>query len=305
MDKKEIEERYSLIETIKIIGLEVSEIIPVKAPAFTLKIVEKTIIDKKKIEEFYYLIETIKIIELKLSEIIIREDPDFILKIGKKTIGAEVRGYYIDAGQKKGSKARAVEEYDNYIMEMVNEKVKKNSNLKGIMGSFTFKNQDRPEKKELTMFIDELIKCAIESINKDKNAKEIGVELTDAHSILKKYLLFFTLNKLPFQWSLTRGGSVGFSEENLIKVIQPKIEKTTKYKKSGNFDELWLIVGGGIFYSQVVPPLRFVEDGLKNFNKLDNILKTSGFSKIYLCFRSDNEAVFEWPGWNKIEPKTS
>jgi len=265
--------------------------------------------DKKKIEEWYYLNETIEIIGLKVSEIIWKCPdhficPDFILKIGKKKIGAEVTGYYLDAGRKKGSRLRAVEEYDNDIMEMVNKKVRENSNLKGIRGSFSFKNQVRPKKTELRTFLDELIRCAIESIN--KNFKEsIDVELTDAYPILKKYLLFFRLDKLAFRWDLTRGGTVDFSEANLIKVIQPKIGKATEYKKSSGINELWLIVGGGIFDSQVVPPLRFVEDGLKNFNKLDSVLKTSGFNKTYLCFRSDNEAVYEWPGWIKIESKTS
>jgi hypothetical protein len=94
--------------------------------------------DKKKVEEFYYLIETIETIGLKPSEIIVRETPDFIFKIEEKTIGTEVTEYHIDAGQKNGSKARAAEESYSYIVEIVNEKLKKNSNLESIWVHLVF-----------------------------------------------------------------------------------------------------------------------------------------------------------------------
>jgi len=263
--------------------------------------------DKKKIEEFYYLIETIETIGLKLSEIIVREDPDFILKIGKKTIGAEVTGYHIDAGQKKGSEARTAEESYSYIVEMVNEKLKKNSNLESIWAHLAFNYPYYPQKVDLEKFSDDLIKFTTESIRKNKNLKEMNLKPTDDYPLLKKCLKSVTLWREPFPFihffMHDYSGNIGLSEENLINVIQPKIEKITKYKKSGNFDELWLIVGSGRFHSQVIPPLCFVESELKEFKKLDNVLENSGFSKIYLCFRSNNEAVFEWPGWNKIEPK--
>lgn len=263
--------------------------------------------DKKKVEEFYYLIETIETIGLKPLEIIVRETPDFILKTEKKTIGTEVTEYHIDAGQKNGSKARAAEESYSYIVEIVNEKLKKNSNLESIWAHLAFNYPYYPRKADLEKFSDELIRFTTESISENKNFKEMNLKPTDDYPLLKKFLESVTLYRepLPFIHFFTEeyGGNISFSEENLINVIQPKIEEIAEYKESGNYDELWLIVGSGRFLSQAIPPLWFVESELKEFKKLDNVLKNSGFSKIYLCFRGNNEAVFEWPGWNKIEPK--
>ena len=262
--------------------------------------------DNKKKEELLYLKEVLKIIGLKVSKIIPGESPDFRLILGKKTIGAEVTEYYIDAGQKKGSNSRAVENYDKCVMEIVNEKVQENSNLKGITGSLSFKNQDRPKKAELETFSDELIGCAIESISKNKNFKEtMDLVLTDAYPMLKKYLLFFTLEKCEFTslWFLTSVGGISFTEENLINVIKPKIDKATKYKKSG-IDELWLLIVCGVLPSQAVTPSWDVDNKLKNFNNLDNILEISSFDKIFLYLRSRGNTVYEWPGWIKGERKT-
>ncbi len=261
------------------------------------------IMDRKEIEERHSLIETIELFGLELSEIIIRENPDFKLKIGEKTIGAEVTGYYIDAGQENGSKARTLEKDDEYIMKIVNEKLRENSNLKDIGGSVSFKNQERPKEAKLRTFLDELERCAVE-YSKNKNFKErIDVELTDDYPTLKKYLSLFTLDKALCRWDLTRGGAVGFSEDNLMKVIQPKIDRATEYKKSG-IDELWVIVGGSIHDSQVVPPPRFVEYELKNSKNLDNALKSSGFNKVYLYF-SFNKVVYEWPKWIRFIRNTA
>jgi len=263
--------------------------------------------DKKKVEEFYYLIETIETIGLKPSEIIVRETPDFIFKIGKKTIGTEVTEYHIDAGQKNGSKARAAEESYSDIVKAVNEKLKKNSNLESIWAHLAFNYPYYPRKADLEKFSDELIRFTTESISKNKDSKKMDLKPTDDYPLLKKCLESVTLYREPLPFihlsTVVYGGNISFPEENLINVIQPKIEEITEYKESGNFDELWLIVGSGRFHSQAIPPLWCVESELKEFKKLDNVLKNSGFSKIYLCFRGNNEAVFEWPGWNKIEPK--
>lgn len=263
--------------------------------------------DKKKVEEFYYLIETIETIGLKPLEIIVRETPDFILKTEKKIIGTEVTEYHIDTGQKNGSKARAAEKSYSYIVEIVNEKLKKNRNLEIIWAHLVFNYPYYPRKADLEKFSDQLIKFTTESISENKNFKEMNLKPTDNYPLLKKFLESVTLSREPLSFihffTEEYGGNISFLEENLINVIQPKIEEIAEYKESGNYDELWLIVGSGRFLSQAIPPLWFVESELKEFKKLDNVLKNSGFSKIYLCFRGNNEAVFEWPGWNKIEPK--
>lgn len=266
--------------------------------------------DKKK-EELGFLKEFLDIVDLKKCSIAPREPPgpDFAITIENKIIGVgvEVTEYYVDAKHNKGgSCSRANETYDDDIRKIVNEKAKENSNLKDIYGSLSFKNQKgRPQKTELEKFADDLIRLAGEFIRKNKNFKEKSLVPDDGYPLLKKFLKSVMLQRVSFSfsWDITYGGSTGLEEKNLINTIKPKLEKRQKYNYN-NFNELWLLVVFGSLFSQVVPRPWAVEDKLRNFDKINRMLKASYFDKVYLYLRND-KTVFKWPGWNKIEPKSS
>ncbi len=277
--------------------------------------------DKKK-EELKFLKESLNIVGFKKCSITplkstqlrgtanrketSTHDPDFKLAIENKIIGVEVTEYYVDAKHSKGgSRSRANETYDD-IRKIVNEKAKENSNLKDIYGSLSLKNQKgRPQKAELEKFADDLIRLVAEFIRKNKNFKEKSLVPEDGYSLLKKFLKSVMLQRVSSSilWDITYGGSTGLEEKNLINTIKPKLEKRQKYNYN-NFNELWLLVVFGSLFSQVVPRPWAIEDKLRNFDKINRMLKTSYFDKVYLYLRND-KTVFKWPGWIKIEPKSS
>jgi hypothetical protein len=265
--------------------------------------------DRKKGNELRFLKEFLDIVDLKKCSIALRESPDFEITIENKMIGIEVTEYYIDANHNKGSLSRANDTYDHdNIMKIVNEKVKKNNNLKGIFGSLSFKNQERPKKAELKKFSDDLIKFTAESICKNKNFKEMDLEPTDDYPLLKKFLNLVMLQRMSppslWDWDITYCGGISFTEENLMNVIKPKVEKQHRYNHN-NFNELWLLVVFGPLFSQAVTPSWDVENKLRNFDKINCMLKTSNFDKVYLYLRSRGNTLFKWPAWIKIKPKTS
>jgi hypothetical protein len=265
-------------------------------------------IDNKKEDDLGFLKEFLATIDLRVQNITPRNppEPDFEVTIGNQSIGIEATGYFMDHKNNKGSNLQAIWKHDRKIMELLDNKAASSNVLKGIWGTLFFKSEKRPSNKELAQFCDEVIKFAEESIcTKIISEKTLHLKPNDKFPLLINYLNLISLFKTNFlpSWQINWFIGVNFTEEQLINVIKPKTEKKHKYSYN-NFNELWLLVVFGVQPSQAVPPLRIVEDRLKNFTHLNNVLKSSYFNKVYLFLRSDH-IVFKWPGWNKIEPKSS
>ncbi len=286
MDNKKLEELRFPKEFVKIVTF--------KGPC-----------SKKKLEELGFLKEFLEITGLKAicSRVIVNERPDSELTIGEKTIGVvgvELTTYQVGAKPKEGSKFRAADEFDKQLMERVNEKVRENINLQGITGTLYFNNLVRPKKKEVKIFVDDLIKFVIESISGKKDFKYVDLKPTDNYPLLKKYLLSIYLYKSLLFWDVSKGKNVDLDEEDLINLINPKIAEAPKYKKE-NIDELWLLVVFGILPSQAIPPPKFAIDKLKGFKNLDSLLKESLFNKVHFYLRrGEDSVVLEWPTWKEF-----
>lgn len=264
-----------------------------------MKIESEDNLDNKKKQELFYLEKVLELKKINVSKIIPCDPLDFKIIVSNKTIGVEVTEYYKDIS-KKGSTSRKIEEYENYIEEELNNAVSKLDYLKGIDVLFTYKGDSlRPVRSEVKSFIDELIALVLQA--KDNgltDSKEL--KPTDKFPILSKYIswiLVFRYRFYPY-WKQFQGGHTTLKEDILVKVIEPKLYKTGKYKKD-DIEDLWLIIGVGHLFSQVTPPPNFVEMYLKKFDKLEEKLKSSLFTKVYF-YISFEHIAFEWPGWNKI-----
>ena len=286
----------------------------------------KKALENKKIEEYYYLQKTLEICNIETSDIHSSESPDFEISVQGKKIGIEITEYHSDAS-KRGSELRKTEKYDNVIENEINKQVRQHDDLKGILCAYVFQNNKRPEKrKELPQFAREFIECvrkaisngSFENITKDFNT----IENFNSFPLVKNYLQYIVQDKLEgrryehlhdkfLTWTQPwEVGTLDVMEKNLINVIKPKIGKVKNYLNK-SLDEIWLIVGFRVSPSQLVLligsvddklQIRSVDDELHNFKELENILKESGFNKIYLCFYGE-EIVYEWPRWKKY-PQT-
>jgi hypothetical protein len=266
-------------------------------------------VDKKKEDELGFLKEFLATIDLRVQNIIPGNppEPDFEVTIGNQLIGIEETGCFRDHKNNRGSISQAIEEHNKKIEELLDNKSASSNVLKGIWGILFFKNKKHPSNKELDQFCNEVIKFAEESIcTKIISKKTLDLKPNDKFPLLINYLNLISLLKTNFPttlWQINRGTNINFTEEQLINVIKPKTEKKHKYSYN-NFNKLWLLVVFGVQPSQAVTPSFDIENKLKNFTHLNNVLKSSYFNKVYLFLRRDS-IVFEWPGWNKIEPKTS
>lgn len=158
----------------------------------------------------------------------------------------------------------------------------------------------RPKKKEVSSFIEEMIDF-VSQAKVDESTDSIELKPTDKFPILNKYIsrLLVYRNRSYTHWQKLQGGSTTLEEDILIKVIEPKLHKAKEYKAHNDIKDLWLIIGVGRLVSQVTPPPNFVEMHLKNFNKLEEMLKNSLFDEVYF-YLSWWDTAFEWPGWKKI-----
>jgi len=250
---------------------------------------------KKKDNERFYLDKFLALLSKVADEIHHEESPDFIVSIATKKIGIEVTDFHSDLKGESGRPRRAVEETWTLLQGMIMEEVDKYNKLKETFGLLSFKKLELPPKSKHKKFTDELIKLSLEIIDSDYKVIKPGGK----YPLLNKYLEKFCLERvgcyITWQWN-HNVSSIGITETRLINAIKSKIEKVVKYKEK-NIDDLWLLIVSGHMLSQAMGLNLHYK--LNTFDQLNNLLKHSGFNKIFI-YQYMFDVIYKWPGWVKI-----
>jgi len=261
----------------------------------------------KKTNEKFHLENLFKFLVEKPFEIEDRESPDFIVTLmsGKK-VGVEVVEYHSASKTTNGKPRRAFEETIDVLYKDLHQQAEKYPELKGIYGFFSFKEKRVAPRSKHKVFIDQAIQLTREKVHDLSQTNLLKVKPDGGkYPLLDQYLKELHLHKTEVsfhpQWGGVDASSVGLDEDELINAIQEKINKAGKYQVQG-INELWLLIVSGHRLSQAMPPPEHLQYKLKSFGRLNNLLRKSGYNKVYLSQRMF-AVIHEWPGWKKITEK--
>lgn len=249
--------------------------------------------NEKKKRERFYLEKFLSVLDKVAEDIKETESPDFIVKLQGKKIGVEVTEFHSNAKGEKGRPRRAIEEAWSVLQETIMEQVGKHGKLQESNGLLFFDKLELPEKSEYKEFTDELIRLSVEMIDSGLRETTPGKEYPLLNRYLKK--LFLEKAGVYILWGWNHDvASVGLSESELLKAINPKLRADYKDHK---IDELWLLIISGYRLSQAMGIILFYK--LSNYNELNRLLRLSKYSKVYI-YQYMLNSIYEWPGWVKI-----
>ena len=196
-----------------------------------------------------------------------------------------------------GHSRREVEGNWERLQGEIYEKIKLDKELMGIGVLIFLRKVYLPSRRDIPTFIDDLINCTKELIMESKKS----ILVPEKYKILSKYVDQIDIYKIEvnshLKWeSNLNVGFVGIKEEELIKIIIPKIKKTEKYFLK-ELDELWLLIAFGPLISQTVQPrLKFK---LEEFKTLNSIISKSSYNYIFLYLYL-YDVIYRWPNWIKF-----
>ena len=253
--------------------------------------------DNKKKKELFYLEPFLELYGVSPTKITLNvESPDFIINYSGEKIGIELTEYH-SLKEILGHLRREVESNWERLQEEIYEKVKLDNELMGICVSIFFRKVFLPSRRESLPFIDELINCTKVFIMKGKKS----VLVPEKYKILSKYVDEINIYKIGsnshLRWNSNLNvGFIGLTEEGLLSIIEPKINKGEKYRLTG-LNELWLLVVFGHRISQSVPPrLKYK---LEEFRILNSILRKSSYKYVFLYLYM-YDVIYRWPNWKKF-----
>ncbi len=249
--------------------------------------------DEKKKIECFYLEKFLTLSGMAPFRIICGESPDFTVAFERRKIAVEVTEFHFDGKGRKGSRRRAMEENWSSLQEMIMGKVKECNELKDTHGLLFFKKREVPPRRAHGKFSDELVKLSREMINSD--CREIRP--VQNYPLLSKYLKKFRLQKcgcyMTWEWN-HNVLAIGVTQRMLIKTVKSKVVADYKGK---DVDEVWLLIISGFRLSQALG--IHLSNKLNTFNRLNSLLRKSGYSKVYL-YQYMLDVLYQWPGWVKI-----
>jgi hypothetical protein len=260
---------------------------------------EKTMRDKKKEVEHRYLIGFLSLLrnglEMSDDDIECTESPDFIINLNNKRIGIEITEHHSSEKDANERQRRATEEDWELLRKTIMDSVWKDSALSQTHSYLEFRKLELPHRRDFTRFADELIKLSREMITSGLQV----VKLDERYPLLYKYVgrMYLKIVECFISWDWNHdAGSVGLTEPELIRTIEPKIGKAVKYVQ-GCMDELWLVIIEGHRISQAMGV--YLERYLTHFSELDSMLQQLRFNKVYIHQYMQN-VIYKWPGWVKI-----
>jgi len=254
--------------------------------------------NNKKKCELFYLKKFLEFQEINPIDVFPSESPDFILGLPDKKIGIELTEYHSELNKGKGQTRRAMEENWKKLQDQIYEEIRLNEKFVGIKCEIYFKDIFLlPKKRESSDFINELKEYVIKSDGHGITSDSIPAQYKLLNNYVNKVKINKIHNNLYLKWeSNLRIGSIGIIEEELLNIINPKIEKSNEYN-SKNIDELWLLVVFGYRISQTIPPR--LENYVNDFNNLNYKLEHSKLNYVFLYLYM-YDVVYKWPGWFKF-----
>jgi len=252
-------------------------------------------ISKKEKVERCYLEAFLRLLGKVPDDVPRGEHCDLVAVFPQQKIGVEVTEFHGDFKGKKGSQWRAVMENWRYLQRMIMEKVRQYDELKETSGLLFSERRELPPRKQYQGFVDELVQLSRERINSDCQERTLGSDYPLLHKHLKKFILKKSGCYSTWKWN-HEASSFGVRETPLIQAAEPKVRKLIKYKQE-DVEEVWLLVVSGF---QLFQALGInLSSKLRTFDRLNKLLTTSGFNRVYL-YQYMFDVAYEWPGWAKI-----
>lgn len=253
---------------------------------------------KKKREELFYLNKFLALLDIVPLSIEKRESPDFLVKFRESQIGIEVTGYHSGITDAKGRPRREIEEDWTYLQKKIMAEVNQHKELENTSGLIFFKKLKLPNRSEYNNFIGELVKFALDIIQKDINETEPD----DIFPLLMKYIKKIFVKKagcnIAWDWNYNVS-SVGLAESELINSVRSKL--IANYSDS-KFDELWLLIVSGYRLSQAMG-IHLVYE-LNSYRNLKDMLRASCLNRVFI-YQYMFDIIYEWPQWVKIKGKNT
>jgi hypothetical protein len=249
---------------------------------------------KKKEKERRYLCEFLKIVSSDMAAPKEnRERPDFLLtdKNGRK-IGCELVEYHCDV------KLREVEESWEFLQDKLNETL----GSEDVNGHLLFKRKRVPSKRQTNGFIDQLQVCMGSGQSKAESdtAKVTILDDFSDYPLLSEYLKKIKVNNhlswssnIDFAW-------FGLDQKFLLSLLNTKGKHLNEYRNNTACDEYWLLVVSDDRLSQSAGPNLL--DALRKDSELSDILKNSGFDRVYF-YQYLYDVAVKWPGWTQIRKR--
>ncbi|MFA5038611.1 MAG: hypothetical protein WC732_02915 [Candidatus Omnitrophota bacterium] len=227
------------------------------------------------------------------------DPPDFVIHSSDAKIAIEITEFYSDAKGASGDPRQLVEREWDKLRDVIAKAREQHSELNEINCHILLMELGLPSRREYQEFADEVVKFVIKNlaILTDKS-QDFKIPLDD-FPLLKKYVAKIRLNKvgcyITWDWNHS-GGFVGFSEDELVRVISRKASQDNSENSCG---ETWLLIvadgGEGISQSMGVPHLH----ELNSFGTVNRMLEASSFDRVYI-FQYLLDRIFEWRcgrGW--------
>ena len=228
-----------------------------------------------------------------------REKPDFIITIESKRIGVEVTEFHSKTDSDKKFSRREVEGAWDKLQESLENERNKYEELQSIYGVLSFKRLEVPPRQKHNEFINEIIHYTLSKLPIAKNIEQKYFDFLPGYSLINEYLKSVNLENLDcyITWEWNHNAAwVGLLEEELIYILEDKKEKLKKYKTT-NIHEMWLVIVSGHLLSQAMGKPH--PEILNDYSNCNELLKQSGFDKVYLYQHMQNR-ILEWSGNWKI-----
>ena len=225
-----------------------------------------------------------------------REPPDILLEMDGRVIGVEVTEYHQLQHTPHGHTRRQVEAAWKKICDYAAEYRSRNSLLDGLSVLLQFRELRVPSGSEVPGFVDALareIEFVRPRLTDQTSCLRFGAS---SPSILSKYVVEVQVCVadcyMDLDWNYSTG-RVGTSEEELVKIIGPKLD----YCPPPRVDESWLLVAGG---AEISSTMGFLwAEKLSMYSRLNEKLASGPFDEVAVLGRN----YFRWSrlgGWEPL-----
>ncbi|MFN3233148.1 MAG: hypothetical protein ACE363_13480 [Alphaproteobacteria bacterium] len=232
---------------------------------------------------------SLKRLDIASEPVLVANDPpDVEFLHGGVRIGVEVTHYHQTRLVGGKFTLRQVEMHWEEFREYAFEYLRANhASLLGYNILLQFRNLSVPKKEDWEAFVVE-----VEGLL-SRHEKAIGDKLTEiqtwnAGPLLSTHLtvIYASRWKAIGRWdSNLNAGSVGASEEELVKIVS---SKSTRLQNQ-NFDANWLLIAGGGRISGTIA--AFSDERLNAFERLAECLNASDFAEVHIF---DYDAYYIW-----------
>ncbi len=228
------------------------------------------------------------------------DPPDLVMTIKGQRVAVEATGFHSAATGEVGHPRRSVEQEWDAIRETISERRQAHPELDSVNCRIAFKGLLVPPRRQHMAFADELISLVQDKADQvtDTPVQWAGL---DGYPLLTEYLDEVALSRpgCYTTWDWDRNvASVGLSEEELKKIVLPKLE----VQRSADVAENWLLVVSGYRLSQSMGVAHV--DAVRDYGCLNTAIARGPFDKVYV-FQYMYDRILQWDlrdSWVEVRP---